>query len=97
MRNVCATSAANTCVATTTANTAATIDPHNTANRPERPCSISEACALSPLLPTFKTSAHATPSGYGRSELVPNARRSTIKYITPNMQPTAQHKNDNQK
>src|SRR5207302_8095449 len=97
MRNVCATSAANTCVATMTANTAATIDPHNTASRPERPCSISEACTLSPLLPTFKTSAHATPSGYGRSELVTNARRSGMEYITPRMPPSAQIRNEIQK
>src|SRR5438045_9732175 len=79
------------------AKTAATIDPHNTASRPARPCSISEACALSPLLPTFKTSAHATPSGYGRSELVTNARRSGIEYITPRMPPSAQIRNEIQK
>src|SRR5437588_10031980 len=97
MRNVCATSAANTCVATMPAKTAATIDPHRTASKPERPCSISEACSLSPLLPTFKTSAHATPSGYGRSELVTNARRSGIEYITPRMPPSAQIRNEIQK
>src|SRR5205823_583153 len=89
IRNVCATSAANICVATMIAKTAATIDPHNTASRPARPCSISEACALSPLLPTFKTSAHATPSGYGRSELVTNARRSGIEVekVRPALRP----------
>src|SRR5213076_1071331 len=76
------------------AKTAATIDPHNTASRPARPCSISEACALSPLLPTLSTSAHATPSGYGRSELVTNARRSGMEYITPRMPPSAQIQND---
>src|SRR5881398_3254158 len=76
------------------AKTAATIDPHNTASRPARPCSISEACALSPLLPTFKTSAHATPSGYGRSEVVTSARRSGIEYITPRIPPSAQIQNE---
>src|ERR1017187_8331013 len=83
-------SEANSCVPTITANTADTIDPHNTASRPARPCSISEACSELPLLPIFSTSAQATPSGYGRSELVTNARRSGIEYITPRMPPNAQ-------
>src|SRR4029077_12636168 len=90
IRKVCATSAANVWVATMTANTAATIDPHNTANRPARPCSMSEAFLALPPLPTFSTSAQATPSGYGRSEPVTNARRSGIEYITPKMPPSAQ-------
>src|SRR6266481_1564165 len=97
MRNVCATSEANSCVATMIANTADTIDPHNTASRPARPCSMSEACAESPLLPTFSTSAQATPSGYGRSEVVTNARRNGIEYITPRMPPNAQIANEIQK
>src|SRR5206468_8525876 len=70
IRKVCATSAANTCVLTTTANTAATIEPHSTASIPALPCSMSEACLESLLLPTLSTSAHATPSGYGKSEAV---------------------------
>src|SRR5438477_944387 len=97
IRKVCATSDANICVATTTANTAATIDPHNTASSPARPCSMSEACpptSLSGLLPTFSTSAQATPSGYGRSEVVTNARRSGIEYITPRIPPNAQIANE---
>src|SRR5262245_46154425 len=94
IRNVRATSAAKTCVATTTANTADTIDPHSTASRPARPCSMSEACSESPVLPTFKTSAHATPSGYGKSEVVTNARRSGIEYITPRIPPSAQIQNE---
>src|SRR6266550_8470618 len=97
IRKVCATSAANICVATMTANTAATIDPHNTANRPARPCSMSEAFLASPPLPTFSTSAQATPSGYGRSEVVTNARRNGIEYITPRMPPNAQIANEIQK
>src|SRR5213076_2764340 len=76
------------------AKTAATIDPHSTASRPARPCSTSEACSEAPLLPTLSTSAHATPSGYGRSELVTNARRSGMEYITPRMPPSAQIQND---
>src|SRR5204863_8093003 len=90
IRKVCARSEANSCVATITANAAATIDPHNTASRPARPCSMSEACAVSLVLPTFRTSAQATPSGYGRSDVVTNARRSGIEYITPRMPPNAQ-------
>src|SRR5205807_6881811 len=94
IRKVCATSDANICVATTTANTAETIDPHNTASSPARPCSMSEACSESPLLPTFSTSAQATPSGYGRSEVVTNARRSGIEYITLRIPPNAQIANE---
>ena len=94
MRKVCATSDANTCVATMIAKAAATIDPHTTASRPARPCSISAACSLSPVLPTLSTSAQATPSGYGRSEFVTNARRSGIEYITPSMPPSAQIRNE---
>src|ERR1043166_6290894 len=77
-----------------TANTAETIDPHKTASRPARPCSISEACFPSPPLPTFKTSAHATPSGYGKSEVVTRARRNGIEYITPRIPPSAQIQNE---
>src|SRR5207245_7423200 len=62
-----------------------------------RPCSISRACLESPLLPTFRTSAHATPSGYGRSELVTKARRSGIEYMTPRIPPSAQIQNEVQK
>src|SRR2546425_12087209 len=82
--------AAKTAVAKSPANTADTIDPHSTARRPARPCSISEACAESPLLPTLSTSAHATPSGYGKSEVVTSARRSGIEYITPRIPPRTQ-------
>src|SRR5204863_8283825 len=93
MRKVCATSAANNCVATTMAKSAATIDPHTTASSPERLCSTSPAFALSPL-PILSTSAHATPSGYGKSEFVTKARRSGMEYITPRMPPRAQIRNE---
>src|SRR4029450_2776603 len=76
-----------------TANTAATIEPHSTASRPDLPCSMSEACLESLLLPTLSTSAHATPSGYGKSEVVTKARRSGIEYITPRITPSAQIQN----
>src|SRR5213075_3289260 len=35
-------------------------------------------------------SAHATPSGYGKSEFVTSARRRGIEYITPRIPPSAQ-------
>src|SRR6266513_5255327 len=74
-----------------------TIDPHKTASKPARPCSTSCAVAESPWLPTFKTSAHATPSGYGKSEFVTKARRNGIEYITPRIPPSAQIQNEVQK
>src|SRR5436189_6378729 len=58
---------------------------------------MSEACAVSLVLPTFRTSAQATPSGYGRSDVVTNARRSGIEYITPRTPPNAQIANEIQK
>src|SRR6266576_3482226 len=94
MRKVWATSAAKSCVGTITANTAATIDPHKTASRPARPCSTSQALLESSLLPTLSTSAQATPSGYGKSEVVTSARRSGIEYITPRIPPSAQIQNE---
>src|SRR4029453_7569275 len=42
----------------------------------------------------FSTSAHATPSGYGRSDCVTSARRRGIEYITPRMPPSAQIQNE---
>src|SRR5512139_368649 len=89
------TSEANTCVATTTANTAETIAPHSTASRPARLSSVALSVASSPA-PTLSTSAQATPSGYGRSEPVTSARRSGIEYITPSTPPSAQIANDSQ-
>src|SRR2546430_12159214 len=77
-----------------TAKTAETIDPHKTASKPARPCSMSDACSESPLLPTLRTSAHATPSGYGKSDCVTNARRSGMEYITPRIPPSAQIQNE---
>src|SRR3954454_6157865 len=70
------------------------IDPHSTASRPALPCSMSVASLELLLLPTLSTSAHATPSGYGKSEVVTSARRSGIEYITPRIPPSAQIKNE---
>src|SRR6266480_4108691 len=94
MRRFCATSDAKSCVWMINAKAAETIDPHKTARRPARPCSMLDATSALPLLPTFKTSAHATPSGYGKSEFVTRARRSGIEYITPRIPPSAQIQNE---
>src|SRR5579859_2182518 len=80
---------ANTCVATTTANSAETMEPHSTASKPARLSSSLLASASSPE-PTLSTSAQARPSGYGRSVSVTSARRSGMEYITPRMPPSAQ-------
>ncbi len=80
-------------MATTTANTAETTEPHSTASRPALPSSTLPPASCSPL-PTFSTSAQAMPSGYGRSELVTRARRSGIEYITPRMPPSAHTANE---
>src|SRR5207342_3298996 len=63
---------------------------------PTRLSSMPAAVASAPGLPTFSTSAQATPSGYGRSELVTSARRSGMEYITPRMPPSAQMANEAQ-
>src|SRR5258708_19683130 len=84
---------AKMCVSMISEKAAETIDPHRTASRPARPCSTFEATSALPLLPIFKTSAHATPSGYGKSEFVTNARRNVIEHITPRIPPTAQIQN----
>src|ERR1041385_7832976 len=76
------------------AKAAETIDPQRTASRPARPCSTLELTSPLPLLPIFSTSAQATPSGYGKSEVVTNARRSGIEYITPRIPPRAQIQNE---
>ena len=88
----CATSLANTLVATTIANTAETMVPAATASRPPLLLSCAASPAPSPP-PTLSTSAQATPSGYGRSESVTSARRSGIVYITPRIPPVAQMPN----
>src|ERR1043165_1905298 len=81
----------------TNAKAAETIDPHKTASKPARPCSTFDATSPLLVLPNFRTSAHATPSGYGKSEVVTRARRSGIEYITPRIPPSAQIQNEVQK
>ena len=46
--------------------------------------------------PTFNTSAAATPSGYGRSDVVTRARLNGIVNTTPSTPPLRQMKKDSQ-
>src|SRR6185312_4326151 len=82
-------SLANMRVATISANTPDTIDPHSTAISPARASSTAASWASAPP-PTLRTSAHATPSGYGRSDCVTRARRRGMEYITPSIPPSPQ-------
>src|ERR1051325_11815928 len=90
------TSAAATCVAVRIASPADATDPRTTAVRPSRASPVSSFDSPRVPDPTFNTSAAATPSGYGRSELVTNARRSGIVNNTPSTPPLRQMRNDSQ-
>ena len=68
------------------ANSAEATLPQITAHKPALP----SAAPLREAMPTFSTSAAATPSGYGRSDCDTSARRSGIVYITPSTPPMAQ-------
>src|SRR6185437_9122271 len=76
-------------VATINANTPDTMDPQSTAISPARASSTAASWASAPP-PTLSTSAHATPSGYGKSDWVTRARRRGIEYITPSIPPSPQ-------
>src|SRR5579872_1099427 len=81
-------SLANILVATISANAADAIEPPSNARSPARVASTPPWSAAPPL-PTLSTSAHATPSGYGKSDSVTSARRSGMEYMTPNTPPSA--------
>src|SRR5436190_883440 len=49
----------------TNAKAAEAMEPHKTARRPARPCSMSDACFPSSPLPTFKTSSEAAQNRHG--------------------------------
>src|ERR1700722_19616020 len=83
-------------VPTMMANTPEEIDPTTRARSPARDSSTASAVASAPP-PTFSTSAQATPSGYGRSDVVTRARRKGMEYSTPNMPPSAQIREEVQK
>jgi hypothetical protein len=86
VRKKIATSAAISLAAAAAANRAEVRLPHSTARRPALP----SAAPSREAMPTFSTSAAATPSGYGRSDCDTSARRSGTVYITPSTPPTAQ-------
>jgi hypothetical protein len=81
--------AAKTRVATIAANSADAIVPPTSAASPARSPSAPPA-----VVPTLSTSAAATPSGYGRLDIVTSARRSGTLYITPRIPPIAQIANE---
>src|SRR5438105_2298748 len=91
--NECATSAAAMRVAAKAASPREAIAPYTTASKPSRasgaPSAASRACE-----PTSRTSAAATPSGYGRSDVVTIARRKGIVNSTPRTPPDAQTQKD---
>src|SRR6476660_7923863 len=76
------------------ANPADATDPRITATRPSRASPAFEPASPRRPEPTFRTSAAATPSGYGKSEVVTSARRSGIVKSTPSTPPLTQTRND---
>src|SRR5687768_3369766 len=85
-RNAVASSPAASFIAAIKAKTAEAIEPPTMAARPLAFSSSPPTDAK----PTLSTSAAATPSGYGRSEPVTNARLSGTENITPRVPPIAQ-------
>src|SRR5687767_1366494 len=85
---------AATRVAVTIARPADAAAPRITAMSPSRASPVSSFVSPRAPDPTFNTSAAATPSGYGRSEFVTNARRSGIVNNTPSTPPVRQIRND---
>ena len=88
------TSAAAMRVAVTIASPAEATEPRITARSPSRASPVSSFVSPRVPEPTFSTSAAATPSGYGRSEVVTSARRSGIVNSTPSTPPLTQIRND---
>jgi hypothetical protein len=79
------------------ASAADATEPSMTAVSPSRASPVSSFVSPRVPDPTFSTSAAATPSGYGRSEVVTRARRSGIVNSTPSTPPLRQMRNDSQK
>src|SRR5262245_21810783 len=69
-------------------------DPRITAISPSRDSPVSSFVSPRVPDPTFSTSAAATPSGYGKSDVVTSARRSGMVNSTPSTPPLKQIKND---
>src|SRR4051812_31229935 len=72
-------------------------EPRITATSPSRASPVSSFVSPRVPDPTRRTSAAATPSGYGRSEFVTSARRNGIVNTTPSTPPLTQIRNDCQK
>src|SRR5687767_4892034 len=68
--------------------------PRITAVSPSRVAPASPAVSPRVPDPTLSTSAAATPSGYGRSDVVTSARRRGIVNSTPSTPPLTQIRND---
>src|SRR5688500_13136419 len=81
-------------VAVTIASPADAIEPSTTAVRPSRASPVSSFVSPRVPDPTFSTSAAATPSGYGRSDVVTRARRSGIVNSTPSTPPLRHTRKD---
>src|SRR5262245_56730047 len=69
-------------------------DPRITAVSPSRAWPVSSFVSPRVPDPTFSTSAAATPSGYGKSDVVTSARRSGIVNSTPSTPPLTQMRDD---
>src|SRR5262245_15156215 len=69
-------------------------DPRTTAVSPSRASPVSSFVSPRVPDPTFNTSAAATPSGYGRSDVVTSARLSGIVNTTPSIPPATQTRHD---
>ena len=80
-------------VAASAARNAEAAEPQITAHRPSE-VALSSPVALRAASPTSSTCAAATPSGYGRSELVTIARRKGMVNSTPSTPPEAQIQNE---
>src|SRR5574338_1053942 len=89
-------SAAAMRVAVTIASPADATEPRITAMSPSRASPVSSFVSPRVPDPTLSTSAAATPSGYGRSDVVTSARRSGIVNTTPSTPPLTQMRNDSQ-
>src|SRR5215813_4715118 len=76
------------------ARTAEATEPSMTAASPS--LASPDSSLVSPRVPepTLSTSAAATPSGYGRSDVVTSARRNGIVNSTPSTPPLTQIRND---
>jgi hypothetical protein len=97
MRKKSVTSAAAIRVAVMIANPADATEPRTIARSPSFDSPVSSVASPRVPAPTLSTSAAATPSGYGRSELVTSARRRGIVKSTPSTPPLRQMRNDCQK